>query len=91
MIQVFFYCMELMMCVLILFFISMLCYIVFDFDLLFFGFFWIDIFIIVDVIYRLEVMYKMVVLGFEEIVCYLDSLRFIQKKYDDVEKGDFVM
>lgn len=79
------------MCVLILFFISMLCYIVFDFDLLFFGFFWIDIFIIVDVIYRLEVMYKMVVLGFEEIVCYLDSLRFIQKKYDDVEKVDFVM
>lgn len=91
MIQVFFYCMELMMCVLILFFISMLCYIVFDFDLFFFGFFWIDIFIIVDVIYRLEVMYKMVVLGFEEIVCYLDSLWFIQKKYDDLERVDFVM
>ena len=63
----------------------MLCYIVADLDSPFSGFFRIDISIIVDVIYRLEVMYKMAAMGFEETVCYPDSSRFTQKKYDDTD------
>ncbi|XP_052683716.1 uncharacterized protein LOC128164042 isoform X1 [Crassostrea angulata] len=91
MIQASSYRMELMMCVLTLFSISMLCYIVSDLDSPFSGFFRIDISIIVDVIYRLEVMHKMAALGFEETVCYPDSSRFTQKKYDDAEKVDPAM
>lgn len=91
MIQASSYRMELMMCVLTLFSISMLCYIVSDLDSPFSGFFRIDISIIVDVIYRLEVMHKMAALGFEETVCYPDSSRFTQKKYDDTEKVDHTM
>ena len=85
MIQASSYRMELMMCVLTLFSITMLCYIVADLDSPFSGFFRIDISIIVDVIYRLEVMYKMAAMGFEETVCYPDSSRFTQKKYDDTD------
>lgn len=91
MIQASSYRMELMMCVLTLFSISMLCYIVSDLDSPFSGFFRIDISIIVDVIYRLEVMHKMAALGFEETVCYPDSSRFTQKKYDDAENVDPAM
>ncbi|XP_061193763.1 uncharacterized protein LOC133201994 [Saccostrea echinata] len=80
------YRMELMMCTLTLFSISMLCYIVSDLDSPFSGFFRIDISIIVDVIYRLEVMHKMASLGFEETVCYPDSSRFQQKRYNNEEK-----
>ncbi|XP_048754735.2 uncharacterized protein LOC125665868 [Ostrea edulis] len=86
MIQASSYRMELIMCTLTLFSISMLCYIVSDLDSPFSGFFRIDISIIVDVIYRLEVMHKMAALGFEETVCYPDSSRFTQKRYDSTEK-----
>ena len=82
MIQASSYRMELMMCVLTLF-STKLCYIVADLDSPFSGFFRIDISIIFDVIYRLEVMHKMAAMGFEETVCYPDSSRFTQKKYDD--------
>ncbi|XP_062567442.1 uncharacterized protein LOC134229690 [Saccostrea cucullata] len=82
------YRMELMMCTLTLFSISMLCYIVSDLDSPFSGFFRIDISIIVDVIYRLEVMHKMASLGFEETVCYPDSSRFQQKRYNSEEERD---
>ena len=85
MIQASSYRMELMMCVLTLFSITMLCYIVADLDSPFSGFFRIDISIIVDVIYRLEVMYKMAAMGFEETMCYPDSSRFTQKKYVDTD------
>ncbi|KAK3102320.1 hypothetical protein FSP39_010441 [Pinctada imbricata] len=80
MIQAFSYRMELMMTTLTMFSISMLCYIVADLDSPFSGFFRIDIGIIADVLYRLEVMYKMASLGFEETVCYPDSSRFADRR-----------
>ncbi|XP_060081913.1 uncharacterized protein LOC132561167 [Ylistrum balloti] len=80
MIQAYSYRMELMMSMLTLFSIVMLCYIVADLDSPFTGFFRIDVRIISDVIYRLEMLSNMAFLGCTETACYPDSSKFRYKR-----------
>ncbi|OWF54989.1 hypothetical protein KP79_PYT18001 [Mizuhopecten yessoensis] len=80
MIQAYSYRMELVMSMLTLFSIVMLCYIVADLDSPFTGFFRIDVRIISDVIYRLDMLSKMALLGCTETACYPDSSKFRYKR-----------
>ncbi|XP_069131618.1 uncharacterized protein [Argopecten irradians] len=79
MIKAYSYRMELMMSMLTLFSVVMLCYIVADLDSPFTGFFRIDVRIISDVIYRLEMLSNMAFMGCTETACYPDSSKFRYK------------
>ncbi|XP_033753340.1 uncharacterized protein LOC117336797 [Pecten maximus] len=80
MIKAYSYRMELVMSMLTLFSIVMLCYIVADLDSPFTGFFRIDVRIISDVIYRLEMLSNMAFMGCTETACYPDSSKFRSKR-----------
>ena len=66
------YRVELLMCVVTVFSISLLCYVVADLDSPFSGFFRIDVSVLDDLILRLNTMFKLAKQGKNELVRYPD-------------------
>ena len=74
------YRMELLMCLLTVFSISMLCYVVSDLDSPFSGFFRVDLSVLADVIERIATMHELTKMGQGHVIFYPPKGRFVSKK-----------
>ncbi len=68
------YRLELIMCIITVFSISLLCYVVSDFDAPFCGFFRVDVSVLPEVVFRAERMYACAKNGYNELAEYPERI-----------------